>query len=104
VSQFVLDDQLDATLVLLPIQKWAPALFLRDLRSRERILDERVPEILQTLKQPTFLTIDQAFWKRSLCHPGYCMLYFGLTDQQQGQLPRLLRALLRDPEFHTRAL
>ncbi len=103
MSRFILDDRLDAPEVYLPIQRWVKALFLRDLRPGERVPDQRVPEILQTLKQPTFITIDQGFWERTLCHPGYCLLYFGLRDDQQEQLPDLLRSLLRRPEFRTRA-
>jgi hypothetical protein len=65
-------------------------------------LDDRVPEILQTLKTPTFLTIDHGFWNRRLCHSGYCILYFDLAKDEQEQLPILLRGLFRLPEFRTR--
>jgi hypothetical protein len=70
VSQFILDDQLDVAIVLHPIQAWSTAERLRGLRPRERVLDKRIPEILQTLRQPTFLTIDQDFWHSSWCHPA----------------------------------
>jgi hypothetical protein len=65
-------------------------------------LDDRVPQILWTLKEPTFVTIDLGFWKKSLCHPDYAILVFALRDDQQVQLPGLLRALFRRREFHTR--
>jgi hypothetical protein len=67
------------------------------------VLDERVPEILRTVRRPTFITVDQDFWDRRWCHPDYCILYFALSDEQQFQLPDLLRALLRLPEFRSRA-
>jgi hypothetical protein len=103
VGQFILDDQLDAVYVLPPLLEWTTAKFLRELRPDERILDDRVPEILQTQKQPTFVTIDGGFWRRNLCHPDYAVLYFALRADQQELLPDLLRALLRQPDFRTRA-
>jgi hypothetical protein len=103
VSQFVVDDQLDAAKVLEPIRRYATVRFLRELRPDERILDDRVPEILQTRRQPTFVTIDEDFWRRRWCHPAYGILYFALREDQQEQLPDLLRALLRRPEFRTRS-
>ncbi len=67
------------------------------------IRDERVPELLLTLNRPTFITIDHGFWQRKICHSGYCILYFALAKEEQGELPPLLRRLLHLPEFHTRA-
>lgn len=102
MTQLVLDDQLAASEVLRPLRRWMTAQRLRDLRPDERIHDDRVPEILLTLRQPTFVTIDQGFWDRRLCNPGYCILYFGLSDAQQHLIPRLLRQLFLTPEFRTR--
>jgi hypothetical protein len=103
MTQIVLDDQLDVHAVLHPIQQWTTAHLLRELRPGEHVLDERVPELLQRLKQPTFITIDHGFWDRRLCHPRYGILYFALRKDQQALLPGLLRALMRLSEFRTRA-
>ena len=59
--------------------------------------------ILRTLKQPTFITIDADFWDRELCHPAYAIVYFALDDDEQEQLPLMLRSLWRRPEFRTRS-
>jgi hypothetical protein len=104
MSQLILDDQLDVEVVLPPLRKWITVECLHELRSGEHILDDRIPEIFRTLKQPTFVTIDQDFWHPLWCHPAYCILYFALRDDQQELLPGLLRALLRRPEFRTRAV
>jgi hypothetical protein len=85
------------------LETWISAVRLQTLRPGEHILDDRVPEILRTLKKPTFVTIDQGFWNRRLCHPGYCILYFEFTTAEQQKLPALLRQLFRLPEFCTRA-
>ena len=55
-----------------------------------------------TLKQPTFLTIDHGFWHPERCHRKYCIIQFALADNEQVELPDLLRRLLRLPEFQTR--
>jgi len=102
VSQFILDDQLDVATVLQPLQEWTTAQRIRELRPGQRVLDERIPAILLTLRQPTFLTIDRDFWHSSWCHPAYCLVYFALRADEQGQIPALLRALLRRPEFRSR--
>ena len=103
MSQLILDDHLSESKVLRPIQQWGTAELLRQLRPDEIVLDDRVPQILLTLKQPTFVTIDQGFWNRRWCHPKYCIPYFALRDDQQELLPGLLRALLRQPEFRSRS-
>jgi hypothetical protein len=103
MSQLILDDQLNVGRLLPPIRKWTTAQRLGELRPHQRILDDRVPEILRTLKQPTFVTIDQDFWDRDYCHLGYCILYFALRSEEQERIPGLLRALLRRPDFRSRA-
>jgi hypothetical protein len=82
VSQLILDDQLDIHGVLHPVRRWVTAQLLREVRPDEHVLDDRVPEILLTLKQPAFVTIDQGFWDRRLCHPRYAILYFALRRDQ----------------------
>lgn len=103
MSQLVLDDQIDLLVVLRPIQRWITAQQLRDLRPGEVILDDRVPEILATIRQPTFITIDAGFWDRRLRSDNYCILYFALRYDQQKSLPQLLRAALHHEAFSTRA-
>lgn len=103
MSQLILDDQLDVTEILPSIRRWITARRLQDLRPGELIRDDRIPEILLTLKSPTFLTIDHGFWDARLCHPKYCILYFALRDDQQQLIPGLLRALLRRAEFRSRS-
>ena len=104
MSQLLLDEQLNTPHLLPVIRKWIKAEKLTVERPGEQILDDRVPSILRTLKQPTFVTIDAGFWNRSLCHADYGILYFDLRVDQQELLPGLLRSLLRLPEFRTRAL
>jgi len=103
VSQLILDNDISQPVVVPPLLKWITVELLQQLRPGEIVRDERVPEILRTLKQPTFVTIDSDFWHRRWRHPDYCILYFYLRDDEQHLIPDLLRALFRHPEFHTRA-
>lgn len=103
MSQLILDEQLNAQRVLIPIRKWIATRRLSDVRPGEHILDDRVPAILLTIKQATFITIDDWFWQRGLCHSRYCILCFALRNDQQGLIPQLLRTLFRLREFRTRA-
>jgi hypothetical protein len=103
MSQIILDDQLFDVEVLIPIARWITVQRLRDLRPGEVIKDERVPELLQRLRQPTFVTIDLGFWNRGLRDSKFCILCFALRNDEQDQLPDLLRRLLRLPEFSTQS-
>lgn len=89
--------------MLIPIQRWATAQRITDLRPDERILDDRIPTLLVTLNEPTFITIDFDFWDAEWLNPNYCVLFFALRKDQQSMIPGLLRTLLRKREFATRA-
>jgi hypothetical protein len=102
MSQLVLDDQLDVQKIVPALKSWITLVRLQDLRPGEHILDERIPQVLLTLRGATFVTIDHGFWKRHWCHSGYCILYFDVAKNQQELLPRLLRRLFRLEPFRTR--
>lgn len=103
MSQIILDDQLFDQEVLIPIARWITVQRLRELRPGGVIKDERVPEILCSLRQPTLAMIDLGFWNRSLRNPRYGVLCFPLQNDQQDELPQMLRRVLRLPEFHSKA-
>ena len=102
MSQIILDEQLNRDRVLEPLLKWITVQKLENLRPREIIKDDRIPLLLHELKQPTFVTIDVGFWNKNLLVPNYCILYFALQDQQQSQLPDMLRQLFRIKKFKTK--
>lgn len=103
MSQLILDEQLNHDRAGKPLLSWITAKRLEDLHPGEVIKDARIPQLLCEPKQPTFVTIDEGFWNRNLRHPKYCLLYFALRDDQQGQLPNLLRRLFRLKEFKTKS-
>lgn len=98
----MLDDHLWMAEVCDRIRRWSTAQFLRDIRPGEVIKDERVPSLLRALRMPAFVTIDRRFGDRALRDRRYCILLFELSTNEQGEIPALLRQLMRLPEFRTR--
>ena len=56
--------------------------------------------VLHRLASPTFFTHDQDFWRQSLIHPAYCLVWLDMDDRQ-GAL--YVRRFLRHPQFDTHA-
>jgi len=61
--------------------------------------DEIIPFLL-TLQQPTFFTLDWDYFKRSLCHARYGLVYL---DVSRDESALFIRRLLRHQEFDTQA-
>lgn len=60
--------------------------------------DEALTPFLLRLRRPAFFTRDEGFYRRSLCHPGYCLVYLGIEGEQAAHL---VRALLRHPKVRS---
>lgn len=60
--------------------------------------DEEILRLLHGLKSVTFFTLDRDFYKRSLCHPGYCLVYLDIEDHEAAAF---IRRFLRHPSFDT---
>lgn len=103
MSQIILDEHLGVDDVLQPIQRWAKARRIQDLRPREVVKDDRLPTILIHLKKPTLVTIDAGLWDKRYRDRRYCIFYFAILDTQQNQIPFLLRRVLRLKTFKTKA-
>ena len=61
VTQIILDEHIDPEDVVAPIQSWTTAQRIVDLGPHEVIKDDRILQLLHTLKPPAFVTIDRAF-------------------------------------------
>lgn len=102
----VLDEQLLGRGIESAISEWYPGAvcFITELRPGTIIKDESIPALLGQAQHPIFVTINVAdFWQRAELTQRYCLVCVALTDSQAGQIPELLRRLLRHPEFRTRA-
>lgn len=102
----VLDEQLLGRNIEQEIAKWyrGAVQFIIDLRPTTIIKDDAVPQLLGQLNQPTFVTINEKdFWRKVAIDNRYCLVCFALPDSRAGEIPASLRALLRRPEFRTKA-
>jgi hypothetical protein len=102
----VLDEQLLGRGLERDIAQWyrGTVQFITDLRPHTIIKDEAIPVLLRRQAQPTFVTInDRDFWWQVAPDQRYCIVCFILSDARAREIPSALRALLRRPEFRTKA-
>lgn len=102
----VLDEQLLGRGIEHDIARWyrGSVQFITDLRPHSVIKDDAIPTLLRQQSQPTFVTINERdFWQRLPADARYCVVCFVLSDAQTREIPFSLRALLRRPEFRTKA-
>ncbi len=62
--------------------------------------DESIIPFLHQLRRPTFFTLDIGFYKRDLCHAGYCLVCMAVKKQEAAVY---IQRVLRHPEFRTQA-
>ncbi len=102
----MLDDQISNRFIASQVKHWYPGsvVSIRDSRPHGQVLDLEIPTLLRKLRQPTFVTINyRNFFDRQLLHADYCLACFKLEQQEQDRLPDLLRAILRQPDYRTKA-
>jgi hypothetical protein len=87
MSQRILDDQFDVQKVVAGLKGWITSTRLQDLRPAEHILDDRIPELLLSLRRPTFVTIDQGFWNRRCATPGIAFWSFSWPQTNKNSYP-----------------
>lgn len=74
------------------------------LRPNTVIKDEAIPSLLRRVRQPTFVTINvQDFWHVVETHQSYCVVAVEVPSVRIGEVPDLVRSLLRIPDFSTKA-
>lgn len=62
--------------------------------------DEEIIPFLHQLRRPTFFTLDDDFYKRQLCHAGYCLVFVGVGQYEAASF---VRRFLRHKQFNTQA-
>ncbi len=67
---------------------------------RKGMQDDEIIPFLLTLRQPTFFTLDWDYFKRSLCHARYGLVYL---DVSRDESALFIRRLLRHQAFDTQA-
>ncbi len=67
---------------------------------RKGMKDDEIIPFLLTLRQPTFFTLDWDYFKRSLCHARYSLVYL---DVSRDESALFIRRLLKHQAFDTQA-
>jgi hypothetical protein len=63
-------------------------------------LDENLIPVLHRLSRPTFFTHDEDFFKTSLVHASYALVYLDVSDKETAEL---IRRFLKHPSFRTQS-
>jgi hypothetical protein len=101
----VLDEHLLATDFQNAISRWyrGAVIHITDLRPGTLILDAAIPELLRSVRQPTFVTLNvKDFWRRSAPDRRFAIVGFAYPARRVFEIPSVLRALLQHPAFRTR--
>lgn len=67
---------------------------------RKGLKDSEIIPLLLQLDRPTFFTLDRDFYRQSLCHDDYCLVFL---DVEEGTVADFIRGLLRRKELNTKA-
>ena len=68
--------------------------------SRLGVKDPDIIPLLHRHRGATFFTLDQGFFRRSLVHPAYCLVWL---NTQADDAAWFLRCFLRQPQFNSQA-
>jgi hypothetical protein len=83
------------------LRRWrVPCRFLVEEFAPSGIQDPDIIPLLQKLKQPTFFTHDQDFFRRNLAHSAYALVWLDVFD---GEAAVFIRAFLKHGLFNTAA-
>lgn len=102
----VLDEQLGWGRVQAAIKLWYPGKVISayDFNPHKRVIDEELPRHLLRLRQPTLVTINyHDFLPSKYLHPKYCVIRLRLTQAEALVVPPVLRSILAEPAFNTKA-
>jgi hypothetical protein len=102
----VLDEHLPAAVLADAVGRWyrGRICVVTALRPGSVIKDDAIANLLQTVDQPTFVTLNWAdFWHRIAAHRSFCLVGFTLPSKRAEEIPSLLRRLFRLSAFRTKA-
>ncbi|HEX7183331.1 MAG TPA: hypothetical protein VF756_15955 [Thermoanaerobaculia bacterium] len=68
--------------------------------SEKGIQDDNLTRFLIEQRRPTFITRDEGFYDRKLCHARYCLVYLAVKPNESASF---VRRFLRHPRFNTRS-
>jgi hypothetical protein len=60
--------------------------------------DRDILSLLHSLNRPTFFSLDHGFFKRGLCHAGYCLVHLNVEEERTAEF---IRRALRHPQLNS---
>ncbi len=102
----VLDEQLLGRGLEVDISTWyrGSVRFIQELRPETVVKDDAVPMLLRRQPQPTFVTINvRDFWRKVEADTRFCVVCLALSDSEVKEISPVLKQLLRNPNFKTKA-
>ena len=60
--------------------------------------DRDILSLLHSLNRPTFFSLDHGFFKRGLCHAGYCLVHLNVEEERAAEF---IRRALRHPQLNS---
>ena len=102
----VVDENLHSRTVMAAIQQWyrGQVISITALRPQTVIKDEAIPTLLQTVPQPTFVTLNAIdFWGKVIPHASFCILAIALPKKRIAEVPQYVRHCLALPLFKTKS-
>ncbi len=83
------------------LQRWSvPFRQTGNEAGRKGMNDNEIIGFILKLRRPTLFSSDKHFYKRTLCHAKYCVVYL---DVEQSETALFVRRLLRHNLFDTQA-
>jgi hypothetical protein len=101
----VLDEQLCREPLRMALGQWyqGKIRYVTEMRPSSVIKDDAIPELLLSVKQPTFVTINyKDFWRKIAAHRGYCVICIDLPNERWAEVSPVLRSLLRSSDLRTK--
>jgi hypothetical protein len=101
----VLDEHLLGVDFQAAIARWyrGAVIDITQLRPGSLILDDAIPGLLQSVKQPTFITLNVTdFWRRSAPDRRFAIVGFAYPSTRTIEIPSVLKKVLRMSPFRTR--
>ena len=102
----VVDENLQNRQLIAEIATWykGQVVSVLTLRPTTLIHDDSITLLLQQVRHPTFVTINVVdFWLKAQANSAYSIVAIALPQSQSHRVPVVLRDLLNQPEFRTKA-
>src|SRR5262249_40491526 len=105
LHMIVLDEQLCREPLRVAVGLWYRGKIrcINDVRPSSVIKDDAMPELLLSVKQPTFVTINyKDFWRKIAAHRGYSVICIDLPNERWAEVSPIQRNLLRHSDLRSK--